>query len=695
MHVQFDGEQRRWWLTWQDLCLIMTIQDGLLMNEYFGPNEDLWTQSAWGWLSAEQPYPDPVRQSYCEANVQLAPDDRPVQWTLVDWSQPTPNAFCLTLDAVALPLQQELFFVVDEATGLLCRSATLRQLASPLPLDVSHAGLSCSLCLPSHIEQLLYLTGRWGAETQVQQTVLGQAPILLESRAGKSGFEMSPYVALHAPTHTYLCQLAWSGNWQIYLRRLLSGRVQLAAGLHSWGFRQRLYAGDTLHLPSALLLCVQGDLNRATQRLHDYRRRHQPAPPRPLPVHFNTWYPYNEAPQVDHMKDVADQAAALGCESFVVDAGWYTTETENSAEGWWLRTGDWAVNQRLFPHGLTELSDHCRGLGLDFGLWFETEAVGPSAVVRRDHPEWLHHLGGVAPVADQRGILHLGVPAARTFMRDRILAHLQATGATWLKWDFNTDLRQGGWAPTLPEALTKQDPLLGHYQGLYQLQDELRAALPNLVLEMCAGGGGRFDAALMAHAHTYWISDQTAPLMKLAIHFGSQLAHPAMLCNDWLVEWPLASEQGMDDRGDLALRTRVAMLGAFGISSPLERWSASDRATVQTQVAWYRRHIRTVIQAGDQYLLTAAPPLDGQGDWAAIWYVTKDAQYGVLFVFRLASPQATQEWVLPGLDPQAQYRLMSPDGEPRVVPGRTFATGFAVAMPTTYRSALFVVEQLR
>src|SRR5690349_7458305 len=103
-------------------------------------------------------------------------------------------------------------------------------------------------------------------------------------------------------------------------------------------------------------------------------------------------------------------------------------------------------------------------------------------------------------------------------------------------------------------------------------------------LEVCSSGGGRFDGAIMSHAHTGWISDQTHPQMKLAIRFGSQLAHPATECNDWLAEWPPHVGQADTQRaphgglGDLAFRLHVAMLGSFGISAPVERWSREDAA---------------------------------------------------------------------------------------------------------------------
>jgi alpha-galactosidase len=338
---------------------------------------------------------------------------------------------------------------------------------------------------------------------------------------------------------------------------------------------------------------------------------------------------------------------------------------------------------------------------MGFGLWFEPEVIGPSAQIRHTHPEWLHTIGGRATPPDQRAILQLGVPEARAYMRERIVSILQATGAVWMKWDFNSHLFQGGWAPDLPEELTHQDPLLAHYAGVYQLQDELRAALPALTLEMCSSGGGRFDPAILSHGHTNWMSDETQPLPKLAMHFGSQLVHCAVVCNDWLTEWPPYDPLGelfdpprVDERGDLAFRTRVAMLGTFGISAPIARWTAADVATVKTHVAWYKDRLRPILHGGDQFLLTEPPPLDGQGAWAAVWYVAKDAQQGALFAFRLAGTEAQRSFPLPALMLTAQYRLQTPEGWSTVRSGADLSSGLTVSAETPFSSVLLHVQRL-
>ncbi len=325
--------------------------------------------------------------------------------------------------------------------------------------------------------------------------------------------------------------------------------------------------------------------------------------------------------------------------------------------------------------------------------------IGPLSAIRADHPEWLHHLGGAPPAADQRAVLNLGIPAARRHAFDRITRILSAVEVDWMKWDFNTDLGAGGWAPGLPELLTDQDPLVAHYDGLYRLQNAIRRWFPDIVLEMCSSGGGRLDSEIMAHAHVNWISDQPGPVRKLAIHFGCQLAHPAVICNDWLVEWPPGNiapgsadgaygGSGADTRGDLPFRLRVAMLGSFGISARADLWRGADAAVAAAHVELYRDKLRPLIHHGDQYLLTPAPPPDGNGDWAAMCYVAKDASAGALFAFRLAGGEASRAFSLPGLNAKARYRASSFEGA-----ALPLTAGLTVELPQPFSSEIVVVEQ--
>jgi alpha-galactosidase len=296
----------------------------------------------------------------------------------------------------------------------------------------------------------------------------------------------------------------------------------------------------------------------------------------------------------------------------------------------------------------------------------------------------------------------LGVPAAQRYAFERITRILSRVGVDWMKWDFNADLGAGGWAPGLPDDLTDQDPLVAHYKGLYRLQDAIRRWFPDLILEMCASGGGRMDGELLSHAHVNWVSDQPGPLRKLAIHFGTQLAHPAVVCNDWLIEWPPGRVAGYDDdedtigldqRGDLPFRLRVAMLGSFGISASIDRWREADLVVAAEHVALYRNKLRSIIHHGNQHFLTPPPTTDGGDAWAAIWYVAKDGSTGVLFAFRLGSAETSRVFPLAGLLSAKNYRttLFSAEGIVDTT-GEALARGLSITLPGQFQSELVLVE---
>jgi len=674
---------------------VIRLSGPAVIGDCYGPVDDADDDIARQPATAAEPFEHAAMLSY-------GPERQPVSWQIAVWHQPSPRILRIALSAIEVPLEAELWFEIDASSGLLSRNTVVHHRGIGPDLDIA-ATLACWYRIHEPINDMRCLAGAWAQETQIRHSD-GAAPLVLESRAGKTGFAFQPYLALSARASTYICQIFWSGNWTLQAEPSPDG-TSVYGGLNDWQFRCRLTAdgSDALRLPTVLFGRFDGDLNAATQRLHEYRRKHRPDPARPIPVQFNSWYPYLGEPTADAMLRLVPLAKRLGCEAFVVDAGWFRTDEDDSTADWTARTGDWHTSRMRFPNGLREISAACRQQGMRFGLWFEPEVIGSLSTVRRDHPEWLHHLDGQPPPANERAILNLGVPAARRYAFERMTRILSRVGVDWMKWDFNADLGAGGWAPGLPESLTDQDPLIAHYEGLYHLQDAIRRWFPDLILEMCASGGGRMDGELLSHAHINWVSDQPGPLHKLAIHFGTQLAHPAVVCNDWLIEWPPGriagyddddeDSVGLDERCDLPFRLRVAMLGSFGISASIDRWPEADIVVAAEHVALYRNKLRSIIHHGDQYFLTPPPPSDGGNDWAAIWYATKDGSSGILFAFRLGSSEPSRIFRLAGLVAHTRYRasLLSA-GTILHATGKKLARGLEITVSGLFQSELVLVE---
>lgn len=680
-----------WTIRFGGQRLDLALLDGQLRNLHFGADFD----------GPPPPFAESNRQNHDilrltrpEAAVLVGPRADRVLWSGAT-ARAKGDRVIMHLQGASHPVAMELVFTTDAATGSILREARLDHLGGP-PLDIRGA-LSLSALVTGPVTGLTYLDGAWAAETQVRHIRPDHTPLLLESRSGKTGFEYHPYLAAHTPDATVVVSLMWSGNWQIHARHRDDG-LYVSAGLPDAGFQTELQPGESLTLPTAVILRTEGDLNAATQALHSLRRRLQRAGRPTIPVQFNTWYPFPGKPRVDLLLDLLPRARALGSEVFVLDGGWYDNAAADPDDDPWELTGDWLVHKGMFPNGLQEIADACRAHGMDFGIWFEPEGIGYSAALRHQHPEWFHWINGAPPAGRKRGLLNFGIDGAREHARDSMLRILGETGARWVKWDFNEDLERGGWAPGTPPDLARQDPLLAHYRGVYRLQEELHAAFPDLVIEMCASGGGRFDGEIMRRAHVNWMSDQWEPLKNLSIHFGSQLCHPPELCNDWLIEWPVRSTPGRhgeppDARGDLRFRLHVAMLGSFGLSARIADWPDADLATAATEIAWYKDTARPVIQDGRQYILTPAPRLDGTGGWAAMWHAAANGDGGVAFAFRLDSNDDSWTLKLAGLDPAATYRLSQPDQPDRTETGATLANGIPLTIDAPYRSRRLTVQR--
>lgn len=691
--VRHDPDAATWTILAGDHALVFRMERGQLQCEHYG-------LAAGADRSFDGPPPDwpdhgqQIFRGRRDASVTLRGEVAPVAWAF-DGCTVTGgeerDVVEIALRGTEVPLRAEVTVAIDHTGSTIDRTTTLRHTGEPgsEPLDIASAS-SFSCTIPD-VEQLVTTYGWWVSETQVSRAS-ARTPVLLESRSGKTGFEHAPYLALEGVDRTTVVQLGWSGNWMIHAAPLWDGRVHVSGGLNSFGLRHRLRPGDSLELPSMVAVTVDGDLNAATQTLHALHRSRRIAPRRRIPVHYNTWYPHPGEAHVDQLVALMPGAATLGCESFVLDAGWYTTATPPQGDHWLKWAGDWVTNGRLYPNGLPELADAARAHGMEFGLWLEPEAAGPESDLVRNHPEWMHTVPDFPWGPIDLRVVHLGIDEAFDTVLQSCVAQLRATGATWMKWDFNANIWEGGWHPDLGPQ--DHDPLIAHYAGVYRFQAALLEAIPDLVLEMCSSGGGRYDIEIMRRAHTAWASDQWAPLENLSIHFGSHLLHPPEEVTDWLIEWPPRKpESEANARTDLRFRTNVGMLGSFGVSAPLTAWTADELDLVAREIALYLDHVRDLLPVSNQYILTEQPPLHGGGDWAAMWFVAPDSSRGSLSTFRLeGGPECT--FGLAGLEASAVYRVLTADGELGTRTGAELTSGLTVRLDEQYRSQMFAVVRI-
>jgi alpha-galactosidase len=440
--------------------------------------------------------------------------------------------------------------------------------------------------------------------------------------------------------------LAWSGNWRITVEQTPYKQVRVTGGFNTFDFAWPLKPGESLETPDFYAGYSEHGFGEASRMLHDLER--DSAKGRVRPVLYNSWEATEFNVTEDGQKALADKAAKLGVELFVVDDGWFGKRNLDNAG-----LGDWTVNPRKFPNGLKPLIDHVKGLGMDFGLWFEPEMVNRDSDLYRAHPDWVMNFPG-RPRSELRTQLVLNV--ARDDVREYIFGFLDKLTSEYdiryIKWDMNRVFSEPGWPEVSPDQ--QKELWVKYVWNYYDILKRLRAKHPNLEIESCSGGGGRIDLGVLQYVDEVWTSDNTEAFDRLRIQEGFSEAYAAKFMSAWVTDVPNKNGRSTP----LQYRFLVAMQGALGIGSNLNKFTAADNALATKMIALDKR-IRSTVQLGDLYRLL----LPDENDTTANQYVSKDGKESVLFAFRHSQQYNTAPPTirLRGLDPKAVYQVETMD----------------------------------
>ncbi|MEV0112413.1 alpha-galactosidase [Streptomyces sp. NPDC050844] len=495
--------------------------------------------------------------------------------------------------------------------------------------------------------RLSQLHGRWAAESQLVRSPVTYGEKVVGSRRGHTGHQHLPWVALDAEGATeergevYSCALGWSGSWRIAVAQLPDGAVQITGGSGSDDSGQLLLApGEECVTPVFAGLWSDGGFGGASRAWHAYQREHViPDAGVTRPVLYNSWEATGFDIAEDQQRALAERAAAMGVELFVVDDAWFGRRVSDRAG-----LGDWTPNPDRFPGGLKPLADEVHALGMSFGIWVEPEMVNPDSDLYRAHPDWVqHHPGRDRTEFRNQLVLNLAREDVQEHLWERLDALLSSAPIDYVKWDFNRCFSDPGW----PGERYPQRIWHDHVHALYALVDRLRAAHPGVAFESCSGGGGRIDLGILSRTDQVWTSDNTDPLDRLTIQHGFSQLHPARVMAAWVTDSP--NTQLNDRVSSLRFRFVSAMAGVLGIGGDLTEWTESELAEAGEWVSLYKE-IRPVVQLGDLYRLR--PPEDSL---SAVQYVHGDETVVLAWLRAQAYGEPSPRVRLRGLDPTAAY----------------------------------------
>ncbi|WP_435747240.1 alpha-galactosidase [Microbacterium sp. PMB16] len=526
--------------------------------------------------------------------------------------------------------------------GLLHQRMTVRNAAES---DYSLDALHLAFPTPWDATELLDTTGHHLRERAAQRRSFTLGTHLRESRRGRPGADATVLLAAGRPGfgfesgRVHGIHVAWSGNHRVLAERVVSGDAFLAGGELFAPGEVVIAAGSSVSTPWVIGSWGDG-LNQLSQRFHTEWRDRPQHPQRPRPVTLNTW----EAVYFDHgfqrLSALADAAAAVGIERFVLDDGWFTGRRDDTRG-----LGDWEVDAEIWPAGLHPLVGKVCDLGMEFGLWVEPEMVNPDSDLARAHPDWiLRGRTSLPHSARQQQVLDLANPDAYRHIADRLHALLSEYSISYLKWDHNRDLVDAGSGPGGAPRVRE------HTLALYRLLDELKSKHPGLEIESCASGGARVDLGILDRMDRIWTSDSLDPIERLENQRYTGLVVPPEMMGMHLTS-PVVHSSGR--AVSLELSAAVALLGHFGVEWDL---TSADDATRERVAAWITlaKRLRPLIAGGTVVHVDGVEPgIDVRGIVAA------DAESAVFTITQVATSAAYPAGRIrfPGLHPARTYEL--------------------------------------
>lgn len=550
-------------------------------------------------------------------------------------------------DAAMLRLDGELELTAD---GVLRHRQTLTSTAPSGETPYVVDDFLTLLPVPEHAIEVLDYAGRWSKEAQPQRQRLNQGTWLREQRRGRTGPDSPLLLSVgtpgfgHRDGELWGIHLGWSGDQRYLAQRLNSGVALIGAGEILAAGEVILQAGESITTPWAYGVYSDSGLDAASARLHALLRRRPTHPRRLRPILLNTW----EAVYFDHsferLAALADVAAEIGVERFVIDDGWFGARRNDRAG-----LGDWYVSPDVWPDGLAPIADYVRSKGMEFGLWFEPEMVNLDSDVAREHPDWVMGTPGrTPPPSRSQQVLDVAHPAAYAYVLEQMSSLVEKYGIAYIKWDHNRDIadpvHRGG--PRQGRPALREQTL-----ATYRLMAQLRERHPGLEIESCSSGGARIDYGVLEHTDRVWASDCIDPLERVRIVAGLTTLLPFELIGAHVAS---GRSHTTGRAHDLSLRLAVALFGHSGLEWDLTATSPEERAQLAEWVA-FAKSVRPLVHSGE--VVRIDRPDD---DETALYGVVSPDQREALFnLVRLGTSARYHTAALrfAGLDPARRYRV--------------------------------------
>lgn len=542
----------------------------------------------------------------------------------------------------AAQVEVHLLYGVLEDVDVITRSVVIKNIGTG-SVTIEKASAAC-LDFVSGDYDVLRFYGRHAMERNLERTALGHGTIAFGSRRGTSSHQYNPAVILaeHGATEDsgacYGMLMVYSGNFLCEAEKDQFEQTRLLMGLNDELFSYPLAAGETFTVPEVILSYSANGLSELSQQYHKCIRDHvcrSKYVHESRPVLINSWEAAYFDFTGDTIVDLAKEAASLGIDMVVMDDGWFGKRDDDNSS-----LGDWYVNEKKLGGSLSELIRRVHEQGVKFGIWIEPEMVNEDSDLYRAHPDWAIQISGRKPIRSRNQLL---LDFSRKEVRDQVFEQICAVldqgEIDYVKWDMNRSM-----ADVYAGNLTYDYVL-----GVYDFMERLTSRYPDLLLEGCSGGGGRFDAGMLYYSPQIWCSDNTDAINRTRIQYGTSFFYPVSAVGAHVSAVPNHQTGRVTN---LNTRGVTAMAGTFGYELNPALLSEEEKQTIREQIQTYKKYERLINEG--TYWRLSNPFEDEVSAWMS---VSREQDRALVSVVRLVSEAnpATVYIRLRGLKPDAVY----------------------------------------
>ena len=513
------------------------------------------------------------------------------------------DTFVVVMEDPYTKLCVELYFGILEKLDVITRAARIVN-NSEVEIKLEKAA-SVNLDWNGGEYDWVTLCGRYAFERKCCREKITHGVKSIGSVRGASSHHYNPFSIICESTATettgecYGISFVYSGEFLMEIEKDHIDQIRLLCSIHPDNFQWTLKPGADFWTPEVILSYSSEGIGKLSRNYHRTIREHVCRGEwrdKKRPILINNW----EATYFDFTGEkivqIAKEAAELGIELMVMDDGWFG-KRDNDKSG----LGDWVPNEKKLQCSLKELGERITSEGMQFGIWFEPEAVSEDSDLYRMHPEWAIKIPGRKPCLSRSELLlDFSNVEVQDYIIQKISDVLEHAPITYVKWDFNRSMcdKYSGWL-----GKEQQGEFMHRYiLGLYRVLEVLTQRFQEVLFEGCSGGGGRFDAGMLYYTPQIWCSDNTDAIDRLEIQYGTSLGYPISATGAHVSAVPNHQTGRVTP---LSTRGCVAMAGTFGYELDIQRMSEDEKEEIREQIAFFNKHY-DLIQRGDYYRLTEA-----------------------------------------------------------------------------------------